>query len=309
MNYKSFIDRTMRRVKLSSLIIALATFFLPMGVNAQIADYFIPRYITGDLGGGLQSIQFSPHDGQHKVGMGFRFNAGCVFMIDDNWGVNTGVGLSSYRSRVIYDSIMESSYALDTLAMPGKPLDYEFRTYYSDFSERQNILQLEVPITAFCQYPIINDRFDVIGKAGFKLGFPLSTKYCLIDGNYETRGYYPYTKVEYHDMANHGFEKMEADKEKGKSKVNSVNVSLLLEGGMSYKFNKALRAFASVYFSYCLSNLHKETVDPILSPDKKYNGTLSSSQIDRASLMSVGLSAGVIWDYHITFYRSKRKFR
>ena len=309
MNNRSFIDKTMGNVKLSNLIIALVMFFLPMTGYAQIKEYFIPRYITGDLGGGLQTIQFTPHDGQHKVGMGFRFNAGCVFMIDDNWGINTGVGLSSYRSRVIYDSTMESSYALDTLALPDKNLEYEFRTYFSDFSERQNLLQLEVPITAFCQYPVINDRFDIIGKAGFKLGFPLSTKYCFMDGNYETRGYYPYTKVEYHDMPNHDFEKIQADKEKGKCKVNPVNVSLLLEGGMSYKFTKALRAFASVYFSYCLSNLHKETVDPILSPDKKYNGTLSSSQIDRASLMSVGLSAGVIWDYNISKYRSKRKFR
>lgn len=309
MNYRSFIDRIMKRVKLSNLIIALVTFFLPMGANAQLAEYLKPRYITGDLGGGLQSIQFSAHDGQHKVGMGFRFNAGCVFMIDDNWGVNTGVGLSSYRSRVVYDSTMEGSYALDTLAMPGNPLDYEFRTYFSDFSERQNILQLEVPITAFCQYPVINDRFDIIGKAGFKLGFPVSTKYCLMDGKYETRGYYPFTKVEYHDMPNHGFEKLDAEKDKGKCKVNPVNISLLLEGGMSYKINKAFRVYASAYFSYCLSNLHKETVDPILSPDKKYNGTLSSSQIDRASLLSVGLSAGVIWDYNISFYRSKRKFR
>lgn len=309
MNNISFIEKTMGNVKLNNLIIALVIFFLPMTGHSQIREYFIPRYITGDLGGGLQSIQFSSRDGQHKVGMGFRFNAGCVFMIDENWGINTGVGLSSYRSRVLYDSTMESSYAVDTLAMPGKRLEYEFRTYYSDFSERQNLLQLEVPITAFCQYPIINDRFAVIGKAGIKLGFPLSTKYCLMAGNYETRGYYPYTKVEYHDMPNHGFTKVESEKDKGKCKVNPVNVSLLLEGGMSYKLSKALQAFASVYFSYCLNNIHKETVDPILSSDRKFNGTLSSSQIDRASLMSVGLSAGVIWDYHITFYRNKRKFR
>lgn len=299
----ALIIRISRKNMVRNLAIILAM-ILPMGVFAQSNKFYIPRYITADMGGGLQSIQFVPHDGVHKAGMGFRFNSGCVFLFNNNWGVNIGLGLSSFHSKAKYNGIMEGN-AYDSV----NSLEYEFRTYYSHFTEKQTILQLEVPIMAFCQYKVISERFDVIGKSGFKLGFPISSKYTLMDGQYETRAMYPRFGVEFHDMPQHGFETVEAEKSKGKSKINSVNVSFVLEGGLSYKINKAFRVYAGMYFNYCISNLHKETVNPILSSDRKYNGTIGSSQIDRASLLSLGMSGGIIWDYMIKSHRSTHKYR
>ena len=293
-----------RQGRLKLVVAAMLLAIVPASSNAQIIEYFIPKYLTGELGGGLHSIQFTSQDGRHKCGAGFSFQTGCVFMIDDNWGVNSGLGLSSYRSRVIYNDVKEVSQAYDSI----NDLPYEFHTYYTDFSERQNMLQLEIPITAYCQYPIINNSFELVGKAGFRLGIPVNTTYKLLDGVYETRGYYPLTKVEYHDMPQHGFSAVEVNKEKGKCKLKPVNLSFLMECGMAYKINKAIRVYAGFYFSYCMSNIRKENNSPVLSSDLKYNGTLNSNQTDKARLVSVGMHGGVIWDYRMKMsHRSGHK--
>lgn len=296
------------RVTAAALLLAMSA---PMA-QAQVG-WYVPRYITGDVGGGLQSIQFNPRDGKHKVGAGFHLNAGAVFMIDAHWGVATGVGMASYASKTIFNDMMEGSFAVDSsinvlnhdTATWVNP-QYEFRTYFRNFTEKQKLLQIEVPIAAYFQYPI-DGRMDVVGRAGFKFGIPVSSKYKLMKGTYETRAFFE-TGVEYDSLPQHGFYTTEVNKEKGKCKLNPINLSLMLEGGVTYKFTKTLRAYAGINFSYCLTNIHKETIEPILTTERKYNGTLCSNRIDRASLISVGASAGVIWDFWLAHYKTKPKF-
>ena len=291
-------------------------------VKAQ--EWYIPRYIIGDVGGGLQTIQFNPHDGKHNVGAGFRLNGSAVFMIDSHWGVNAGIGVARYASKAKYNDMRETSVAYDS-NINAKLLDttmmvnptYTFCTEFKDFTEKQNLLQIEIPVTAYFQYPF-NSKFDVIGRAGFKFGIPVVSRYKLMSGTYETSAEFAdmngkglnveIKNLPASELRKFGFSTVEADKEKGKCKLNPVNLSLTLEGGASYRLSKAFRAFAGLQFSYCLTNIHKETVAPLLTPERKYNGTLRSSRVDRASLLSVGLTAGVIWEYRATYIRTKPKF-
>lgn len=286
--------------------------------------WYLPRYITGDVGGGLQSIQFNPRDGKHKVGAGFHINGSAVFMFDEHWGMSAGVGVASYTSKAKFNNMKESSIAYDTnlnvritdSALMINP-DYIFHTEFKGFTEKQNLLQIEVPILAYYQFPI-NSKFDVVARAGFKFGIPVASKYKLLSGTYETSAEFTDMKgnnlnVEIRnlpasELRKYGFSTVEADKEKGKCKLNPVNFSIALEGGATYKFSKTLRAYAGFNFSYCMTNLHKESIEPILTADRKYNGTLHSDRVDRASLISVGASAGIIWDFWLAHYKTKPKF-
>ena len=286
--------------------------------------WYVPRYITGDVGGGLQSIQFNPRDGKHKVGAGFRLNGSAVFMFDEHWGASAGIGFASYASKAKFNNMKETSIAYDSnlnariadSSLMINP-DYIFHTEYKGFSEKQKLLQIEIPLMAFYQFPI-DGKFDVIGRAGFKFGIPVSSKYKLMSGTYETSAEFTDLKgknlnVEIKnlppsELRKFGFSTVEADKEKGKCKLNPVNFSIVLEGGASYKFTKSLRAYAGINFSYCLTNLHKDSVQPILTSDRKYNGTLRSDRIDRASLLSLSMNAGVIWDFWLAHYKTKPKF-
>lgn len=286
--------------------------------------WYVPRYITGDVGGGLQSIQFNPRDGKHKVGAGFLINGSAVFMFDEHWGMSAGVGVASYASKAKFNNMKESSIAYDTnlnvritdSALMINP-DYIFHTEFKGFTEKQNLLQIEVPILAYYQFPI-NSKFDVVARAGFKFGIPVASKYKLLSGTYETSAEFTDMKgnnlnVEIRnlpasELRKFGFSTVEADKEKGKCKLNPVNFSIALEGGATYKFSKTLRAYAGFNFSYCMTNLHKESIEPILTADRKYNGTLHSDRVDRASLISVGASAGIIWDFWLAHYKTKPKF-
>ena len=286
--------------------------------------WYVPRYITGDVGGGLQSIQFNPRDGKHKVGAGFHINGSAVFMFDEHWGMSAGVGVASYTSKAKFNNMKESSIAYDTnlnvritdSALMINP-DYIFHTEFKGFTEKQNLMQIEVPILAYYQFPI-NSKFDVVARAGFKFGIPVASKYKLLSGTYETSAEFTDMKgnnlnVEIRnlpasELRKFGFSTVEADKEKGKCKLNPVNFSIALEGGATYKFSKTLRAYAGFNFSYCMTNLHKESIEPILTADRKYNGTLHSDRVDRASLSSVGASAGIIWDFWLAHYKTKPKF-
>lgn len=310
---------TTRKNKILGATVALAlALALPFSSNAQ-SDWYIPRYITGDIGGGLHTIQFNPLNGKHKVGAGFRANAGCVFMFDYNWGLSTGLGLAKYASKAVYNNSMESVYAYDsTLNMlnPKISPNYEFRAYYSNFTEKQNLLQLEIPIMAYYQFPIITGKMNIVGRGGFRFGVPLLTKYKLVKGTIETRKYIPETGVELADtngvLAHHGIFKKEMDGQKGKVKVNPVNLSLALEAGVDYKLTRSLTAYAGVYFGYCLTNIYKESLKSVTQPTNsnklEYNSTLQSNQIDRASLLSAGVNVGIVWDYHAAYVRTKPKF-
>ena len=301
--------------KIIGALIALALAF-PQFSSAQ--EWYIPRYITANVGGGLHSIQFNPHEGKHKVGAGFSVNAGCVFMINNNWGVSTGVGLSSFSSKALYNNTMESSYGYDStisILNPGIDQSYDFRTYYSNLTEKQRLMKLDVPILAYYQFPITS-RMYIIGRAGFIIGVPVVSKYKLVKGTIETRKYLNATGVEMADttgiMAHHGIFKKEVDGQKGRTKVNPVNLSLALEAGASYKLTRTLSAHAGLYFGYCLTNIYKESLNRVVQPTNSdefvYNGTLRSNQIDRASLLSVGLSAGIIWEFRAAYVRTKPKF-
>lgn len=259
------------------------------------------QFVSADFGGGLQSIQYKPVDGSRKGGAGMTFNVGYRYFFTDNWAVSTGLGVSTYSAKTKYNDTYESTPSYDSI----NQLNYEFRTYFDGFLEKQKAMVLEIPIQAYYEYPISQRRFEVFGKAGFKIGFPVSSKYKLMKGSYETRGYYPYLGHEIYSSVDgeyvHGFGVYETDSQKGKMKLNPVNFSLAIEGGANYRFNKLMRFTAALYFSYCLTNLHKDSMQPILTEEYEYKGTMQSNQIDHASLLSLGLKAGVVLDVNELF--------
>ena len=262
------------------------------------------QYVSADHGGGLHSIQYHPIDGKHKVGAGMTFNLGYRYFLADSWAISSGIGLSTYNAKTIYNSDKpENSREIDILTPlydSINNLNYEFRTYFNRFEERQKAAILEIPIQAYYEYAFPQTRFEVFGKAGFKIGFPVSSKYKLLKGSYETRGYYPTLGHEIYapsdSVYDHGYGTYEAEKQKGKMKLNPINLSLAIEGGANYRFTRMIRFYASLYFGYCLTNIHKDSTSPLLTEDYKYKGTLQSNQIDRASLLSLGLKAGVVID-------------
>ena len=101
-------------------------------------------------------------------------------------------------------------------------------------------------------------------------------------------------------------------------KLKPVSLSFVLEGGANYRLNRKLRLSASLYFGYCLTNLHKDTTKPLLEevkkdgssdPEYKYNGTLQSNRIDHAALLSVGIKGGVVLDIQeLLGKKSQRKY-
>jgi hypothetical protein len=277
------------------------------------------QYVSAEHGGGLHSIQYSPIDGRHKVGAGMTFNLGYRYYLTDSWAVSGGLGLTTYNAKTLYNSEESDGNRSYDVMIPLydsiNGLDYEFRSYFNGFKEKQKTTILEIPIQAYYEYAFSPTNFEVFGKAGFKIGFPVSSKYKLLKGSYETRGYYPSLGHEIYSPSDsvyvHGYGTYEAEKQKGKMKLKPVDLSLAIEGGANYRFNNMMRFYASIYFAYCLTNIHKKSDKPILTQEYKYNGTLQSNQIDRAKLLSLGLKGGVVFDLNalLGIKRSNKKLR
>jgi len=302
MNYLKII-KSKRAIKLTLLKLVLATTVVAASASAYGQRRNSFQYVSADFGGGLHSIQYSPNDGGHKMGAGITFNLGYRYFLSNNWAISSGIGISTYSAKTTYNSDKPEdnrNYEITQSYDSINDLDYEFRTYFNGFEEKQKAMILEIPIQAYYEQVIPQTRFEVFGKAGFKIGIPVSSKYKLMKGSYETRGYYPFLGHEIYSTVDsvyiHGFGTYEAEKQSGKMKLNPINLSIVIEGGANYRINKMIRLNASLYFGYCLTNLHKDSTDPVLTKEYKYNGTLQSNQIDRASLLSLGMKAGVVFD-------------
>lgn len=262
------------------------------------------RWITADLGGGIHSIQHSTIEADPSIGAGFGVTAKYLQLFDPAWGFSAGLGFATYSSKVTINSI-ESSTAYDN----ENKQDYYFRTYYNDFVEKQNIMQLEIPIAANYRIERIAPMWDLFINAGVNVGIPIQNKYKLMKGNYETRGFYPSTKVEYADMPQHGFYTTESTKQKGKSKTNAVSAIIFTEVIGQYIYSKTVSFYGGMYIGYSPFNIAKRSNQPLQDANGTYNGVLNSNQIDSSHLLAIGLKIGIMLDYERLFNKqSQRKF-
>lgn len=197
------------------------------------------QLLTFDLGGGLHSINYDATNGDRTSGFGGTINFGYHHFFNEHWGIGTGIGPTTLSSKVKY-SFMDSQTSYDEAMNEN----YEFRTYYSNLTEKQNVIELSIPIAVNFKTPI-NEKWGFAGALGGKINFPISGKYKLTDGSYETRGYYSSTNVEYSDLPQHGFLKTQAANVSDDLDLESVNFYRF--GSDSQNWRKSGFVFRSIF--------------------------------------------------------------
>ena len=99
------------------------------------------------------------------------FDVGYHYFFTNSWAIASGLGFSTYSAKTQYNSsktdelnpTYETTPSYDSI----NGLDYEFRTYFNGFEEKQNLVMLEIPIMAYYEYAISQTRFEVFGKGGY----------------------------------------------------------------------------------------------------------------------------------------------
>ena len=266
----------MRNITLFSLVLLLAA-------TAQAQEK--QHYMYGTIGGGSNSISYNLKNGNTKGGFGCSLNLGYILFFNETWGLSTGIGIQWYQATGTIN-YLDSSPSTDT---DGD--NYDFRTYYNNWKEKQKIVLLDVPVGAL-YHKQFKKIYGLLACLGFKMSVPVKPAYEAAGGDITTTGYYQQWNVELEDMPQHNFTTITSVP--GSDFSAKMVFSLYADLGGTYKINKNLDLYAGPYFNYGLNNLINKSTKKVYQQDGIYNGILSSSQTQKAHVLSVGFKIGAI---------------
>jgi len=231
---------------------------------------------------GSSSLRYNATDGTLKPGFGGNIGVLWHHFFTKQFGISTGLEASLYNSTLSFDKL-SVNYPVET--PPDLTGKFTFKADYSDFSEKQTAIFIQLPLTLFYQNQLGN-AVSFYLDAGLKFGLPLSATYLQETASLTTSGYSDYTLQVYEKMPNHGFDTYQSIEHDGKMEfglaiVSTVNI------GLKWKFNDRQNLYTGIYLDYGLNDVGKKNGSQQLieynydSPTmSNHNGYLNSSVFD-----------------------------
>ena len=259
------------------LVILTATLFaLPLFGQKQ--------YVNFDFGGGMQSFLYDLRTGASSTkSLGVTGELKYVYFFKEHWGAGTGFSMYSYRSKSKLDG-----EDVHRLYDEYNQLYYDYKTEYHNWTEKQRLIDAELPIMAYYETDVTDNASLLFGLGG-RVIFPISYKYEVTGGFYQTTGYYPDYNLEIDDLPHHGFG-IDITHYSGKLSA-TTGFSLCFELDLMYWFDN-FALYLGTYGSYGLTDMTDH--DQLLRDEyQRYNGMLASDQVDRVSLINFGFKLGI----------------
>lgn len=265
------------------LILGLVLLFSSAAYAQEDGHYF---YLNA--GGGFHNLSYDLNNGSEKGMAGYSFNGGYSYYFNSRWGLQTGLGLRTFRPQ----STLNYNTVNPLVDEDGE--NYDFRTNYSNWKEKQQLLFLDIPLGLQYRFGS-NEKLRFQAGAGIKVSFPVSTKYQTNGGTIVTSGYYSQWNVELKDLPRHGFTTI-TDLPKGDVSLKP-SYGGFAELGTLYRLTNRLDLYFGGYLDYGINKVSKSSDKPLYQPEGVYNGVLASNQVNGAKLISFGLKLGVQWHY------------
>ena len=264
-------------------IIIIATLFLSIYCMGQTQNELS---IYG--GGGLSTLTYSVNGGESSMGTGMDFGIGYTFLFNEQWGINTGLGIATYNA----ESSVNGTTAVTPDLRDSENFLFDMHTTLSAYNETQQAMYLNIPVMIQFQTGAAH-KFYALG--GAKIGIPLKGSYQASDITLNNRGYYP----EYDNWVSTqefaGFGSFTNKSSDGKSDFG-IAVLLSLESGMKWRLSEKLSLYTGAYLDYGLNNIVNDNNKGFLEyntanpAEFKTNSVLSSSALaDKVSLMAAGI--------------------
>lgn len=289
------------------LVLAASLFLC---ANVLTAQEQTTHEISGWLGGGLSTLDYSLDYGKQSNGIGGLIGIGYNYHLSHHWSVGTGVELSLYNSKSkLY--IFSDAYDSNDGAY-----DFEYRTSTARYKESQQAYYVNLPLTIQYQ-TYISDVTQIYLSGGFKVGFPVSSKFKIKEGEFKTVGHYPNWKEQ------EGREEfMESDKKMGfgtfdlrKSKDDfKVKTAFLatVEAGIKWRMEYGRALYTGFYLDYGLNDIKKHSNKHLVEynaekPTAPNSNSIAASQwkmgenIEKMTSKVIPISAGVKIRYSFSF--------
>lgn len=294
------------------IFILFGALALAIGSQAQMNQH--SNYIGFNIGGGMNTLMYSPADGTWNPKLGFLGELKYMHFFGKHFGMGIGVQFDYSRSRATYDWTQNANNAI-SLTHPANNLVYYPHAGFNDWQETQTMMSVNVPIELYWRAPM-GERWFFLFGLGAQLDFPLKSDFKADDGSYSVTGYFPATNVEYHDLPDYGFTTYKADESGDIENIKKMGVSIIADLGFNYALTNHWGFYFGLYGGYGITNLLDGTVStPLLNaPDvttatttagplvSDYNGVFNSNQIDELHRLNVGAKIGINfgWDCHST---------
>lgn len=288
----------MKRIFILFGVLALA-----IGSQAQMNQH--SNYIGLNVGGGMNTLMYSPADGTWNPKLGFLGELKYMHFFGKHFGMGFGVQFDYTRAGATYDWTENADNAI-SLVHPSNNLTYYPHVGFNDWQEIQTVMSVNVPIELYWRAPIGERWFFLLGL-GAQLEFPLKSEFKAEDGSYSVTGYFPATNVEYSDLPDYGFKTENANQSGDIENLKQMGVSIIADLGFNYAMSNHWGLYFGLYGGYGITNLLDEaSAEPMLNaPDAStatpttgslvsdYNGVINSNQIDELHFLNVGAKIGI----------------
>lgn len=199
------------------------------------------------VGGGISTLNYKTSIGDYQAGFGGNTGLGYALFVNPNWGLRTAIEFG------LYNASTKLSKLSDRYMTNDGEYDFEFRSNFLNYEEKQRMVLLNIPIMV--QYQTSGkDKYYV--AFGGRIGIPINQSYTTSPNQFKTTGYYAQWNVE-HDMpAFMGFGTFEVPEKKNELDLK-LSYMLSLETGVKWALKKSLGLYTGVYFDYGINNLLK----------------------------------------------------
>jgi len=269
---------------MKKLLIIGLSLLLYANIHAQEPGH----YLYLNTGGGLHNLSYDLQNGNEKGSFSYTLNAGYGYFFNRHWGIQTGLGLQSFKPTATLN------YKTATPSTDTDGAAFEYRTSYNSWKEQQRLLFLDIPIGLEYRH-MLGEKLQLLASAGVKLSIPVKTTYKTTGGEIVTTGFYSQWNVELKEMPQHGFNNI-TDQLTGDVSIKP-SCSGFADLGALYGISSRVDLYAGGYVSYGMNNVLKTGNKIVYQQDGVYNGVLASDQTDKARTVSLGLKVGVLWHF------------
>ena len=239
------------------------------------------------LGGGLQSMTYSPIDADYSVGMGALLGATYEHFFTDQIAIDAGIEFSSLHSSADYNH----SRQYGGVVLPGANYPATVTERFDNFKEVQNLFQVSIPVLFV--YRLRVDGSPLHLGAGLQLNIPFVAKYKPTEGTVRRTAYMEQFDITFDDMPNHKLGTVKAtDLASGKF-ATRVNLAAVVDASYLVYANENLALEVGLYASYAFLPVMRSPSQPIFDGNYDYQGMVNSSLVDRAGAVQVGLKLGL----------------
>jgi hypothetical protein len=170
------------------------------------------------------------------------------YFFTKGFGLSTGVGYNSYKTRLSLESYQSTLIGIDS-----ENESYQLRVSASGIKENQEINYITIPFAFNLRLPFgENSGFFI--QPGVNLSMPLMKSYA-INGMFSYSGYYPSYNVLLENLPEYGFPGNIESESNGEPELKSVVLNVTLSAGFDFFIRHKVQIGVGAFWEKSLTNV------------------------------------------------------